>query len=126
MNQVMTEVLLTCVILSLLICAMPLYHGTLDLMAASARELLTETELPAVLADTPAYGADVLAIVDYYAQTPDIAVTIRTPYGEKTYTTGTFAEDPCPWPMEPDQPFLMDVSYAGHRLTSVLFIQEEE
>lgn len=126
MNQLVAEILISCIVIALLVCCIPLYHQSMDLMSSMAVRTLTENNFPDFLPDTQAYGADVISLIDYYAENQEVCIVIDSRYGQKTYLDTTYEENPYTYPFTLDQLFLMDVTYSNKRVTSIHFLLQED
>lgn len=126
MNQLVAEILISCIILSLIACCIPIYHQSMEMLGEVASRYLAEDDFPVFLPDSQAYGADVIALIDYYAGNLEVSVSIDSDYGLKTYLDTTYEEDPYPYPFELEQMFLMDVTYTSKRISSIHFNLQED
>ncbi|QRN85590.1 hypothetical protein JR334_11675 [Clostridia bacterium] len=126
MNQLVAEILITCIILSLIICCIPLYRQSMEMLGSLASLSLAENQFPTFLPDTQAYGADVISLIDYYAENEAVSIVLDSSYGQKTYIDTTYEENPYTYPFTLEQRFLMDVTYESKKVTSIHFILQED
>jgi hypothetical protein len=126
MNQVVAEILISCIILALIACCIPLYHQSMEMLGDMASRYLAEDDYPVFLPDSQAYGADVISLINYYAGNREVSVSIFSDYGLKTYQETTYEEDPYPYPFGLEQTFLMDVTYISKRISSIHFDLQED
>ncbi len=119
MNNLVMEILISCLILTLLLAFMPLFRGSTDLAVQGA--LLSfgvqddefDTLPPGTLE-----GIDVAGAIQYYSNHPDIPVHLITSAGSKTYLDTTLETDPFPYD------FSFDALFATQLISENLEIQE--
>lgn len=127
MNQIIAEILIACIIISLLVLCIPLGRHALALMEESAQEaLLQKEEGVSFVPSEHATGADVISVVRFYRDFPQIPVTLVTPHGSKTYTETTTEEDPPPYPIGLADLFSVDITYLDRQIESIVFTRMED
>lgn len=121
MPTLVTEILLSCLILSLLIFVIPSFHQASRLIDEVSGSYAEKVQIPSYLPHDQALGIDVISLIDYYADQPDVSIIVCQGHTCKTYTQGAYAEDPFGLPIELTQMFLMEVDYLDQRITSIHF-----
>ncbi len=115
MKEMVFEVVVGVVILSLLIGVIGLFRNNMSVIAHSAKNM---SDLEKVAADSliplekaECYGTDVVAVIRYYSNNPDVEVEVNIKgHGSKSYVTETF--DLSEWSVPAFYEKKFDVNYA--------------
>ncbi len=126
MSELLSEILISIVILSLIALCLPLYHQTIDLMGELAQSSLEEDGNSDYLLMSQPTFACVAALIETYSANADITIYLHSSRGSKAYVTTTLAEDPYPLIIANEQLFLMDVLYMSNEIATIHFTLQEE
>lgn len=128
MNNLVAEVLISALVLSLILAFIPLMGGSLDLLAGAA-ELSFSSEEPSsgqLPHEDFLRGVDVSAVIRHYQPDPSVVVLLEVPGGSKEYRDTTLEDDPFPYTFSYDALFETRIHSENRTIREIHFILRED
>jgi len=128
MNNLVAEVLISALVLSLILAFVPVMGGSLDLLAGAAELTFSPEEPPSGEIPPEDYlrGVDVSAVIRHYQSDPSVVVRLEVPAGSREYRDTSLEADPFPYPFSYDSLFETRIHSENRTIREIHFILKEE
>jgi len=125
-KEIIYEVIIAVLVLSLLLVVIALFRGNMDLVALSAKKVEDVEKVKAEdmvpLDKNEATGADVISVIRYFCNDPAVEVMVTAGGETKSYAGETYSPDIFTIPYE--AVFSCSYEYMGSKIKKVIYLQK--
>ncbi len=126
MDRIIAEIIIGALALSLLFCVIPIYRSNHELVQtavskADYSEKIKEVIRPEVSSGTDLYGAEVIAVIRYYALRGEVGITVVQNSDSREYRGESYREEV--FTIDRDAVFSTACTYQDGSLQAIRFVR---